>query len=182
MNGLKRAIDLLETLSLRVGQAVSWLTLAMVLVTFAIVVLRYGFGLNWIWLQESVVYLHALVFMAGIAYTLRENSHVRVDIFYQRLSPRGKAWVELLGGLFLLLPMTLFLAWVSWDYVAASWALKESSREAGGLPFVYVMKAYIPLMCALLLLQGLAGIGRAVLVLAGEPVPLFAENIGEEEL
>jgi len=182
VSALHRLIALLDALSLRVGQVVSWLTLGMVLVTFAIVVLRYGFGLNWIWLQESVVYMHALVFMAGIAYTLRENGHVRVDIFYRKLSRRGRAWVELLGGLFLLLPVTLFLAWISWDYVASSWALKEGSREAGGLPFIYVMKAYIPLMCALLFLQGLAGIGRAVLVLLGEDIPLFAENIGEEEL
>jgi len=148
------------------GETVSWLTLAMVVVTFVIVVLRYVFQLNWIWLQESVIYMHALVFMVGAAYTFRDNEHVRVDIFYRGFSEWGKAVVNLLGGVILLLPMVLFLFWVSGGYVLESWALGEGSREAGGLPLVYIMKSYIPLMAGLLFLQGVSSILHSLLTLS----------------
>ncbi|NIR25762.1 MAG: TRAP transporter small permease subunit, partial [Gammaproteobacteria bacterium] len=118
----------------------------MVLVTFAVVLLRYLFNTGWIAMQESITYMHALVFMLGAAYTLRHDGHVRVDIFYQKFSPRTRAWVDLLGTLLLLLPVTLFIAWVSWEYVSTAWALKEGSRETGGLPGVYLLKTAIPLM------------------------------------
>jgi len=148
------------------GETVSWLTLAMIVVTFFIVVLRYVFQLNWIWLQESVIYMHALVFMVGAAYTFRDNEHVRVDIFYRGFSEWGKAVVNLLGGVILLLPMVLFLFWVSGGYVLDSWALGEGSREAGGLPLVFIMKSYIPLMAGLLFLQGFSSILHSLLTLS----------------
>jgi TRAP-type mannitol/chloroaromatic compound transport system permease small subunit len=148
------------------GEIVSWLTLGMVVVTFVIVVLRYVFQLNWIWLQESVIYMHALVFMMGAAYTFRDNEHVRVDIFYRGFSERGKAVVNLLGAVILLLPMVLFLFWVSGNYVLDSWALGEGSREAGGLPLVFIMKSYIPLMAGLLFLQGVSSILHSLLTLS----------------
>lgn len=148
------------------GETVSWLTLVMVVVTFVIVVLRYVFQLNWIWLQESVIYMHALVFMVGAAYTFRDNEHVRVDIFYRGFSEWGKAVVNLLGGVILLLPMVLFLFWVSGGYVLDSWALGEGSREAGGLPLVFIMKSYIPLMAGLLFLQGVSSILHSLLTLS----------------
>jgi TRAP-type mannitol/chloroaromatic compound transport system permease small subunit len=148
------------------GELVSWLTLVMVVLTFVIVVLRYAFQLNWIWLQESVVYMHALVFMVGAAYTFRDDEHVRVDIFYRGLSESGRAVVNLLGGIVLLLPMVLFLLWGSGDYVLSSWALVEGSRQAGGLPLVYIMKTYIPLMAVLLFLQGFSSILHSALTLS----------------
>jgi len=134
----------------------AWLTLAMVIVTFAIVVLRYGFETGWIAMQESVTYMHALVFLMGIPYTLKHDGHVRVDIFYSKMSERGKTRVNLLGTLLLLFPVTLFIAWISWDYVMASWQLKEQSGEAGGLPWVYLLKSSILLMTLLLLIQGIS--------------------------
>ena len=146
----------LEKISVWTGQTISWLTLLMVFLTFAIVVLRYGFNLGWIAMQESVIAMYALVFLLGIPYTLKHDGHVRVDIFYSQMSERSKAWVNLLGTLFLLLPVSLFIAWVSWDYVAASWALKEESGEAGGLPGVYLLKSSILMMTALLLIQGIS--------------------------
>lgn len=144
----------LERLVETVGKAVSWLTLAMVLLLFTIVVLRYGFNLGWIALQESVTYLHAMVFMLAAAWTLQSDGHVRVDIFYRSRSPRHKAKVNLLGSVVLLIPFCLFVVIISWPYVAASWQLLEGSREAGGLPLVYILKSLIPLMAVLLLLQG----------------------------
>jgi len=153
------------------GRAVSWLSLGMVVVTALVVLLRYGFDLGWIGLQESVVYMHALLFMLGAAYTLKHDGHVRVDIVYQRLGPRARAWMDLLGCWGLLVPVGVFIGWIGWDYVAASWAVRESSREAGGLPAVYLLKSVILVFAATLLLQGLAQSGRAVLLLAGRPLP-----------
>ena len=135
------------------GRGVSWLTLAMTLLAFGIVVLRYGFNLGWIWLQESVTYLHALIFMVAAAWAFQTDDHVRVDIFYRAASDRYRAWVNLLGTLLLLIPFCLFLLVVGWDYVAASWATHEGSREAGGLPLVWLLKSLILVLPALLLLQ-----------------------------
>ena len=145
----------LETLSEQVGRLVAWLTLAMVLTMFAVVVLRYAFDFGRIWLQESVTWMHALVFMLGAAYTLRHDGHVRVDIFYRRFSPRTRAWGDLLGSRVLLLPVCGYLLWASWDYVASSWAMGEGSLQTGGLPAVYLLKSLLLAMPALLLLQGL---------------------------
>ncbi|MCK5920289.1 MAG: TRAP transporter small permease subunit [Methylococcales bacterium] len=154
--------NVIDRLNETIGRALAWLTLLTVLITFAVVVLRYGFDWGSIAMQESVNYLHALVFMAGAAYTLKHNEHVRVDILYTRLSPRGKAWVDLFGTLILLLPFCIFLIWVSFTYVSNSWQLLEGSREAGGLPLVYLLKSFIPLMGLLLLLQGLSVIARSL--------------------
>ncbi|HEY0721115.1 MAG TPA: TRAP transporter small permease subunit [Gammaproteobacteria bacterium] len=167
MTTLHSLIRLCDTLNERVGRLTAWCTLAMVAVTFAIVVLRYLFNLGWIAMQESVTYLHAMLFMLGAAYTLKHDGHVRVDIFYQKASARGRAWVDLLGTLLLLLPFCLFLIWVSWDYVTSSWALHEGSRDSGGLPWLYLLKSTIPAMALLLLLQGVALLARNLLVVTG---------------
>jgi len=153
---LRSLVSLLDALIEWIGRAVAWLTLGMVLVTFLVVLLRYVFDLGWIAMQESVTYMHALVFMLGAAYTLKHDGHVRVDIFYRTFSPRTRAWVDLFGVLVLLLPTCGFILWVGWDYVASSWSVSEGSREAGGLPGVFLLKGLILLMPALLILQGIA--------------------------
>ncbi|MCG8097612.1 MAG: TRAP transporter small permease subunit, partial [Candidatus Thiodiazotropha taylori] len=122
----------------------------------AVVVLRYVFQLGWIWLQESVTFMHAALFLVGAAYTLKHEGHVRVDILYRKFSERGRAWVDLLGTLTLLLPVCLFIFFVSWDYVAKSWALFEGSREVGGLEGVFLLKSLILVMAVLLVLQGIS--------------------------
>lgn len=136
-----------------IGRAVAWLTLAMTLLTFGIVILRYGFNQGWIWLQESVTYLHAAVFMVAAAWALQTDDHVRVDIFYRAGSERYRHMVNLAGTLLFLVPFALFLLLVGWDYVSASWATREASREAGGLPLVWLLKSLILVMPALLLVQ-----------------------------
>ena len=128
----------------------------MVITTFIIVVLRYAFDLGWVALQESVTYMHAIIFMMGAAYTLKHDGHVRVDIFYQRCSDKTKAWIDCLGTLLLLMPVTGFIIWSSWDYVSDSWSIKESSRNSGGLPGVYLLKTTIIIMAVLLILQSIA--------------------------
>jgi TRAP-type mannitol/chloroaromatic compound transport system permease small subunit len=102
--------------------------------------------------------MHAMVFMLGAAYTFKDDEHVRVDVLYRDFSPRKKAWVNILGGLFFLLPFCAYTAYMSIDYVAASWRVLETSQEPGGLPFVYLLKTLIPIMMALLIIQGIADI------------------------
>mgnify|MGYP000070410874 CR=1 FL=1 len=162
---LIKLIALLDQMTDRLGRIIAWLTLLMVLLTFLIVVLRYGFNIGWIAMQESVLYFHGMVFMLGAGYTLQADGHVRVDIFYQRFSPRKKAWVNLLGGLFLLLPVCLFIGFICLDYVQTSWQIMEASAEAGGLPLVYLNKSLLLLLPVTLALQGLAEMGRNLLVL-----------------
>jgi TRAP-type mannitol/chloroaromatic compound transport system permease small subunit len=144
------------------GRTVSWLTLLMVIVTFVVVVLRYVFDIGWIALQESVTYMHAMVFLVGASWTLQQEAHVRVDIFYSRFSPRTKAWIDLGGSLLMLLPVMMFVGWISWAYVIDSWGVLEGSREAGGLPAVFLLKSLILVMAAMLILQALVQIARSV--------------------
>jgi len=166
---LRSLVVALEAIADWTGRIVSWLSFFMVLITFLVVVLRYAFDLGWIAVQESVTYMYAALFMLGAAYTLRRNGHVRVDIFYQKLSRRGRAWVDLLGTLLLLIPVSTFIAWIGWDYVLMSWELMEGSREAGGIPGVYLLKTLMIVMPALVLIQGVAWMLRTGLFLAGVP-------------
>jgi TRAP-type mannitol/chloroaromatic compound transport system permease small subunit len=164
MQQIKKSLEWFAEL---IGSAVAWLTIFMVVGTFVIVVLRYAFDLGWIAMQESIIWMHAMVFMLGAAYTLKRDEHVRVDIFYRGLSTHRRAVVDLVGTILFLLPITAFLVISSWDYVSISWMIRESSREAGGLPypFVPILKSIIPLTAVLLGLQGIANLISSVSVL-----------------
>ncbi|PCI04938.1 MAG: C4-dicarboxylate ABC transporter permease [Gammaproteobacteria bacterium] len=144
------------------GRTVSWLSLALVLVTFVVVILRYVFNYGSIALQETTTYLHATIFLVGMAYTMQQNAHVRVDIFYSRFSKQTKAWVDIFGALFLLLPFMFFVSWISWRYISDSWSVFEGSREAGGLPAVFLLKSLILMMTVLLSLQAGTQIARNI--------------------
>lgn len=144
------------------GRGVAWLTLIMTLLTFTIVFLRYGLNMGWIWLQESVTYLHAMVFMVAAAWAFQTDDHVRVDIFYRDRSARHKSKVNLAGTLLFLVPFSLFLLIIGWDYVAASWATREASMEAGGLPLVFLLKTLILILPALLLVQSLSTVRNCI--------------------
>jgi len=146
----------LERLQQGLGWLLSALTPLVVLLCFGLVAARYGLGKGSIAAQEAMLWLHALIFMLGAAFTLKCNRHVRVDVLHARLSKRTQARIEAVGHLFLLLPFTLFLLWISLDYAAASWAMQERSREPAGLPGVFLLKALIPLAAWLLAVQGLA--------------------------
>ncbi|NCF13719.1 MAG: TRAP transporter small permease subunit [Gammaproteobacteria bacterium] len=130
----------------------------MVVVTFVVVIMRYAFDAGFIWVQESVVWMHAVVFMLGAAYTLQAEEHVRVDVLYRTMSERRRAWVDLVGVIIFLLPVCLFLGWNSFDFVTQSWSLRESSRESGGLPYPFVpmLKSVLLLMPLSVALQGLS--------------------------
>ena len=136
----------------------------MVLVTFVVVVMRYVFDAGFIWLQESVVWMHAFVFMMGASYTLQQEEHVRVDIFYREMSARRRAWVDLLGVSVFLLPLCGFLAWTSFDFALVSWKIQEASRESGGLPYPLfpLLKTLLVIMPVTVALQGVALMSRCV--------------------
>ncbi|MBF7075030.1 TRAP transporter small permease subunit [Glaciecola sp. MH2013] len=158
------AIDLVNK---KLGEWISYFTFLMALITFVVVILRYGFNMGWIAMQESVTYLHAAVFLLGSAYTLQHDGHVRVDVFYRRFNAKRKAVVNLIGSLFLLIPVMAFISIVSWHYVAESWQTLEGSMESGGLPFLYVLKSFILVFSLTMLLQGISEVIKQVLVLVG---------------
>lgn len=164
-SALGAAAARLDTLNRRVGHVVRWAALAMVLVQFAVVLLRYVFGVSDVALDESVLYLHATLFMLGAGYTLLVDAHVRVDIFQARAGPRTRAAIELFGHLCLLLPAMLVLLWWSWPSVRSSWRILEGALSVGGIPASFLLKSLIPLFCVLLVVQSVAGVLRALAVL-----------------
>jgi len=155
----------IDRVNTAVGRGASWCALAIVLIGFAVVLLRYVLGLGSIWLQESILYAHAALFLLAAAWTLKDGGHVRVDVFYASASPRVKAWVDLLGVLLLLLPFCIAVIWFSWPYVSRSWAILERSRETSGLPMVFLLKTLIPLFALTLALQGLSQAIKSIAML-----------------
>jgi TRAP-type mannitol/chloroaromatic compound transport system permease small subunit len=153
------------------GKAAAWMTLFMVLVQFTLVLMRYVFGTGSLFMQESLIYAHAIVFMAAAAWTLADDRHVRVDIFYSVASPRRQAAVDLFGVIVFLLPMCWLLWWVGYPYVARSWAVLEGSRETSGIPAIFLLKTLILLFTVTLALQGIALAVRSLLVLVGSGPP-----------
>jgi TRAP-type mannitol/chloroaromatic compound transport system permease small subunit len=159
---LKNSIDWFTETT---GRLLAWLLLLMMLASCLVVILRYGFDLGFIALQESVTYLHASVFLLGAAYAMKHGAHVRVDIFYRNFSARGKAWIDSLGCIVFLLPLCVYIFISSWDFVLQSWQIGEISSEPGGIPAVYLLKALILLLAFNLSLQGIAEIIRNLQVL-----------------
>jgi len=157
--------DGIDRATAAIGRAAAWCCLFMVLAEFAVVVMRYALGIGSIRLQEAVLYAHAALFMLAAAWTLQIDGHVRVDIFYAQATPRTRALIDLAGAVVFLLPVAIVLGVLSTPYVARSWAIFEGSREASGLPLVYLLKTLIPVFAVLLGLQGIAQAIRAALVL-----------------
>jgi len=163
--GLTRIADGIDRMNAAIGRAVLWCTLFIVLAEFAIVVMRYAFGAGSIGLQESVFYAQAALVLLAASWTLQIGGHVRVDVFYAPAEPRTRALIDLCGALIFLIPFAAVLAILSIPYAARSWAILEHSREASGLPFVYLLKSLIPSFAVLLGLQGFAQAIRAASVL-----------------
>jgi len=159
---LIRIINLINRV---IGETVSWLTLLMVLVTVLVVVLRYGFNIGFIWMQESVRFMYSAVFLLCAGYTLFKDKHVRVDVLYLSLSVRKKALVDLIGSIFLLLPVCFVIFYYSWSYVLNSWEQMEGSIEERGLHLVFLMKTFIWLFAILVSMQSLATIINSLIIL-----------------
>jgi TRAP-type mannitol/chloroaromatic compound transport system permease small subunit len=176
LKGLAHAIDRLNE---TIGIGVAWLALFVVLIEFAVVLMRYVFGIGSVKMQESIVYMHATVFMAAAGYTLLHNGHVRCDVFYAVASPRRKALIDLIGVVLFLLPMCALIAAVAWPYVAQAWAVREGSPEGSlGIPAVYLLKSLILVFAAALALQGIALAIHSALRLMG--FELFEPEVSDE--
>jgi TRAP-type mannitol/chloroaromatic compound transport system permease small subunit len=157
---MHRIVTAIDAFSERSGQVLAVLPLALVLVQFAVVLMVYVFASGSIQLQESLQYINAVMFLGGAGYTAVRGEHVRVDIFYSRFSERGRALVNFLGTLLLLVPF-LILFWMSAiPFVADSWAIGETSVEASGLPYVYILKSTLLLFAVTLSLHALADLMR----------------------
>ena len=160
---LSRAIDALTE---RIGQIVIWLVLVATLVSAGNALARYALGESsnaWLEIQW---YLFGAMFLLGAGYTLKHNGHVRIDILYNRLGPRGQAWIDLVGGLLFLLPMAVLLAWLAWPMFHEAWLTHEMSPDAGGL-LRWPVKLLLPVGFTLLALQGVAEIIKRLGVLSG---------------
>ena len=157
MRLLIRAADAVNEIA---GQIAAWLSVALVLLVAGLVAARYLFDAGSIAVQEAVLWLHGALFLLALGYALKHDAHVRVDVFSQRMTAPGRARIECLGIVLLLVPFCLFALWVSYDYVALSWGQREGSNSAG-LPGWYLIKTLIPLSATLLLLQAMAELVRA---------------------
>ena len=162
--------DRIDRFNAAIGRMAAWAALFIVLMQFAVVVLRYAFDIGSIWLTESIIYGHATLFMLAAAWTLRENGHVRVDVFYAEAAPRTKAMIDFAGALLLLVPFMLVLLAFTVPYVARSWAILERSRETSGLPLVFVLKSLIPAFAIMFALQGVSQAIRAAQMLSSRSV------------
>ena len=156
-----------STLNRWVGAILSWLSLAIVLVCFILVVQRYLFATSYLWMQDLYVWLNGAMFTGVAGYALFRNDHVRVDIFYRPASTTAKALIDLCGVVLFLLPFCCVIWVYGWPFVARSWRIHEASAIAGGMPGLFVLKSFILLFAGLLTLQGVAIALRGVLILTG---------------
>ena len=156
MNILKTLCRLIDTLNEWIGRGVAWVTLALVVVIFIDVVMRYLFNTSFVFTQELEWHLFAFIFLIGAGYTLLHDGHVRVDIVYQRLGLKGQAWINLLGVLFFLIPGCFMVMSTSWKFVVNSYMIMEGSPDPGGIPFRFIVKGCIPAGFLLLLIQGIS--------------------------
>lgn len=160
MNLIELLVQFNNRLQKLIGHTFAWLGLAVVLLVSLAVILRYGFNFSSSKLDELVVYLAAIFFMLGISYALQQNQHVRVDVFYERFSPKVQNIINFLGNLIFILPLSIFILWTGWDYVSASWIIKEKSMDASGLGYVYLLKSVILITALLILLQALTNLAE----------------------
>ncbi|MEO9482617.1 MAG: TRAP transporter small permease subunit [Ekhidna sp.] len=159
-------MTVIDKLNSAIGKAISWLTLLLVLVIVIDVILRYSLSITSAASFELEWHLFAAIFLLGAAYTLKEDKHVRVDVFYDRFSNKNKAWVNLIGGLALLLPFCAIAFWESLSFVESSYKLSETSPQPGGLPARWLIKSTIPLGFLLLGLQGISSITKSIIIIS----------------
>ncbi len=149
---------LIDTFNRYLGKLTAWLSFGMVIVMFGSVIQRYLLESNYIWQQELIQYMHAILFLCAAAYTLQKDKHVRVDVLYEGFSALQKARVNLFGIIVFLVPVTAAIAYLSYDFIAQSWSIMEHSREPGGLPGVFLLKTVIGIFAISILFQGISQI------------------------
>jgi len=156
MNLILRLSAWVDKLNEWIGRGTAWVSLALVMVVFLDVVMRYAFNKSFVFTQELEWHIFAFIFLIGAGYTLLYDGHVRVDIFYQRFGFRGKAWINLLGVLIFLIPGCLMIIFTSWHFVVRAFVVGEGSPDPGGIPYRFLVKGFIPFGFSLLLLQGIS--------------------------
>ncbi len=167
MQFLEKFVQVIDSISDKIGQFVGWLTTSMVLVVFYDTVMRYAFNKGNVALQELEWHLFAVVFLIGAAYTLKEGGHVRVDIIFINLSNKTKAWIDFLGTFVFLIPFSIMVIIATTGFISNSFAVREVSPDPGGLPARYLLKAMIPLGFSLLIIQGLSQAAKNLLIIIG---------------
>jgi len=158
-------MKLLNQFSQLIGKSIAWMIILMVLFSVVNVLASWMFNTSWIWLRESVTWMHGANFLLAAAYTLNEQGHVRVDIFFAKMTRKKQALVDFMGTLLLLLPTSLFIVWSSWPAFMLSWRVSEVSSEAGGLPAVYILKSFLIIMPVLLIIEAINQLSRAGFIL-----------------
>lgn len=176
---MRALADLIDRVNVLTGRGLAWFALFIVLIQFAVVLMRYVFGIGSIWMQELIVYLHGFLFMLAAAYTLSAEGHVRVDIFYREAEPRTKARINLFGAAFLILPVCALIIYVSWGYVSSSWAILEGSQETSGIQARFLLKSAIIGFAIQIGLQAYVIMVRSWYALQGDEVELQRLKVGE---
>ena len=176
MSALARLSIIIDKVNTFIGNLCAIFAFSMVIVVFTVVVLRYGFNIGFIWMQEVYVWLHSFVFMLGAGFTYLANEHVRIDVFYRDASKKYKATVDLIGNVVLLLPF-LYIIWkYSYPFVYRSFLMNEVSREAGGMPALFILKSAILWFCLVLFLQVISNVCKSLLILSNNSLRLSSEN------
>ena len=170
-------ISLIDSLTYRLGEATKWLLPLLVLSVAASVFALSIFGVTTTKWQESARYFQALIIMLGASATLLAGQHVRVDIFFSRMTDIGKARVDLIGFYLLLVPACILLTWNAQSFVGFAWAIREGSSEADGIRGVYLLKTLIPIFAISMVIQGLAIATRAAMALNGQTRPARPKGI-----
>ena len=162
---MRKIINFINNITEKTGSLVSWVSVLMVVVISLDVIIRYLFKFTFIWIVELEIYLFGFLFLFGSGYTLKHGKHVRVDVFYSKLSEKGKAWIDLLGGLLYLVPWCYITIMGSWKYAYSSFLIGESSAQPGGLPALYILKFAITIGFFFLLLQGSSNILNSIYII-----------------
>ena len=153
---MKQFQILIDKLTDNIANGLLYILIVLIVLVFSTVFFRYVFNMSYIIIQEIIMYLHALIFMFGISYALKENSHVKIDVLYNSLNKTTQRVISIAGLVSFILPTALFIIYISIDMVTQSWTILEGSSEAGGLNLVFILKSLIPISGFLILLQGIS--------------------------
>lgn len=161
--------DRIDSITDRIGSVIAWFTLATALICFATVYLRYAMHIGLIWLQELYAWTHVIAITMGAGYVLMKGGFVRVDLVYAKMSDRGKAWVDLLGTLFLMTPFLVMMAISGWSFFATSYMMNEASQQDTGLPMLWALKSTLLFFVAAVGLQGVSIVARSLATILSAP-------------
>ncbi|NRA86700.1 MAG: TRAP transporter small permease subunit [Rhizobiales bacterium] len=168
MSTLEKISNIIDKTNEKIGHFIAWLTLVMVLVQFIVVILRYVYSIGFIQMQESIWYMHGIIFMLGAGYTLLKDGHVRVDVFYRDVTPRMRAIIDFWGGVLYLLPICILIFYYSFGLVVNSWKVFEGSTESDGIQAIFLYKTVIWVFAFLVFIQGTSMVIKAWLYITGQ--------------